>query len=97
MTELMQKNCRIKNGIVAKDAKEQNLRKILNYGHTIGHAVEHLSGYDLLHGEAIAIGIVAEAFFSYKLGFSSNEDFIKQRDIIKKINLPCTIPGEIKN
>ncbi|MBN2442766.1 MAG: 3-dehydroquinate synthase [Spirochaetales bacterium] len=97
MTDLMRKNCTIKNEIVAKDAKENNLRKILNYGHTIGHAIEHLSGYSLLHGEAIAVGIATEAFFSYKLGLSSHEDYIEQRNIIKKIHLPVTIPGEIKN
>ncbi len=51
----------VKVGVVAGDEREGGRRKILNFGHTIGHAIEHLSGYSLLHGEAIAIGMVAEA------------------------------------
>lgn len=97
ITELMKRNCKIKNDIVREDAKEQNIRKILNYGHTIGHAVEHLSGYRLLHGEAIAIGIVTEAFFSWKLGFCTQKDYARQYETIKKVNLPYKIPEEIDN
>ncbi|MBN2534727.1 MAG: 3-dehydroquinate synthase [Spirochaetales bacterium] len=97
ITGLMKRNCGIKNEIVREDEKEQNIRKILNYGHTIGHAVEHLSGYRLLHGEAIAIGIVVEAFFSWKLGFCSYEDFKTQYEIIRKMDLPYRIPAEITN
>ena len=51
----------VKVGVVALDEREGGRRRILNFGHTIGHAIEHLSGYSLLHGEAIAIGMVAEA------------------------------------
>jgi 3-dehydroquinate synthase len=52
---------RVKVEVVAGDEREGGRRKILNFGHTIGHAVEHLSGYEMLHGEAIAIGMVVEA------------------------------------
>ncbi len=51
----------VKVGVVAGDEREGGRRKILNFGHTIGHAIEHLSGYAILHGEAVAIGMVAEA------------------------------------
>jgi 3-dehydroquinate synthase len=95
ITAIMTKNCRIKNDIVAKDAKEQNLRKILNYGHTVGHAIEHLSGYSLFHGEAVAIGIAAEAYFSWKIGYLSESDYQKQLNLIKKTGLPLRIPDNI--
>jgi 3-dehydroquinate synthase len=97
VTELMKRNCKIKNDIVREDEKEQNIRKILNYGHTIGHAIEHLSGYRFLHGEAVAAGIVAEAFFSWKLGYSTREDYEQQYNIIKKTGLRCKIPNDITN
>lgn len=69
----------IKNEVVLKDPTEQNLRKILNYGHTLGHAVESyfLESEEhelLLHGEAIAIGMILEAYLSYKLSGLSKED-----------------------
>jgi len=96
ITKLMRMNCAIKNDIVSKDTRERNLRKILNYGHTVGHAIEHLSGYSLLHGEAVSIGIAVEAYFSYKLGFCSKEDYLKQIDLIKQIKLPSCIPDGIE-
>ena len=96
MTELLFRNCRVKNEVVAKDTKESNLRKILNYGHTIGHAVEHLSGYRLFHGEAVAIGMAAEAFFAHKLGFLQETDYSKQITLLKNMKLPVVLPGDIE-
>jgi 3-dehydroquinate synthase len=58
---LVRDSVAVKVGVVAGDEREGGRRKILNFGHTIGHAVEHLSGYALLHGDAVAIGMVAEA------------------------------------
>jgi len=70
--DLIHRSIEIKNEVVLKDPKENNLRKILNFGHTIGHAVEsfHLESSNketLTHGEAIAIGMICEAFISFKL------------------------------
>ncbi|MBN1698129.1 MAG: 3-dehydroquinate synthase [Spirochaetales bacterium] len=95
ITSLMTLNCRIKNDVVAKDAKENNLRKILNYGHTIGHAIEHLSGYSLLHGEAVATGIAAEAYLSLKCGYLSAPAYTEQISLIRDIGLPFSIPDNI--
>ena len=67
----------LKNSIVLKDLKERNIRKILNFGHTLGHAVEssYLSSKkELLHGEAIAIGMILESFLSYKVLRLSYDD-----------------------
>jgi 3-dehydroquinate synthase len=79
ITKLIHRSIAIKNEVVLEDPKEQNLRKILNFGHTIGHAVESyfLESKDkenLTHGEAIAIGMVAECFVSSELlGFPKNK------------------------
>ena len=71
-TELIYNSIKIKNEIVKNDPKEKNLRKILNFGHTLGHAIEsHFLGKKksktLLHGEAISIGMVLESYISYKI------------------------------
>ena len=68
-----------KNSIVLKDLKEKNIRKVLNFGHTLGHAVESSylgSKRELLHGEAIAIGMILESFLSYKILRLSYRDLI---------------------
>lgn len=72
ITNLIHRSIEIKNEVVTKDPKEKGLRKILNFGHTLGHAIESyfLESEDkqnLTHGEAIAIGMVTEAFISHKL------------------------------
>ncbi|MDG1227820.1 MAG: 3-dehydroquinate synthase [Polaribacter sp.] len=79
ISNLIQRSIEIKNEVVLQDPKEQNLRKILNFGHTLGHAIEsfYLESEDkenLTHGEAIAIGMVCESFMSYKLlGFPAEK------------------------
>ena len=67
----------------------------MNYGHTIGHAVEKLSNFDLLHGEAIAIGICAEAFLAYKNGICSEECFLEQKNIVESLGQETKIPEGI--
>ncbi|MDG1038413.1 MAG: 3-dehydroquinate synthase [Polaribacter sp.] len=79
ISNLIQRSIEIKNEVVLQDPREQNLRKILNFGHTLGHAIEsfYLESEDkenLTHGEAIAIGMVCESFMSYKLlGFPAEK------------------------
>jgi 3-dehydroquinate synthase len=67
--------CQIKNEVVAQDFHERGLRRILNFGHTVGHALELIEEYTLPHGEAVAIGMLAEGYISYKLGGLSKEEF----------------------
>ena len=67
--ELIRRSVTIKDEIVSQDPREQGLRKVLNFGHTIGHSIESLSimrGMALLHGEAVALGLVAELYLSVK-------------------------------
>ena len=73
LTEIAEKNVRIKGSVVEQDPQESGRRKILNYGHTIGHAVESASGFALLHGEAVAIGILAAGRIAEELGLLSPE------------------------
>lgn len=70
-TELVERNIRIKAGIVARDERESGVRKTLNFGHTIGHAIESVSEYQLLHGECIAIGMRVETMIAVALGMAS--------------------------
>ncbi|MBD1428384.1 3-dehydroquinate synthase [Sphingobacterium litopenaei] len=75
--DLIYKSVQIKNNVITQDPTEKGLRKILNFGHTIGHAIEGYSLYNdanpLLHGEAIAIGMICEAWMSYKFTGLSEE------------------------
>ena len=84
--------CEIKAAVVGEDETESGLRAILNFGHTIGHAIENISGYGkYLHGEAIAIGQVATAKLSSGLTGLSEEEAGRIRDLFKRAGLPTGI------
>ena len=88
--------CEIKAEVVSKDERESSLRAILNYGHTIGHAIETLTGYTTyLHGEAISIGMVYEAKLSNILGFLEKESLERIKNILKNLGLPTILPINI--
>lgn len=96
MQAILTRSCQAKAHIVSKDEKESGLRAILNYGHTIGHAVESLTGYRLVnHGEAVAIGMVAAAQIAVELGLWDQEAAIRQRQLIEKAGLPTDLPGNL--
>jgi 3-dehydroquinate synthase len=80
--EIIEKSLKIKRDVVEKDPKEKNLRKVLNFGHTIGHAVESYEMGRLLHGECVAIGMIP---------FSSKEVANRLIPVLKKYNLPYEI------
>ncbi len=65
---LVQRSIEIKVDVVSRDERESGVRKILNYGHTIAHAIEHVTGYGIAHGDAVAIGMVAEARLAERIG-----------------------------
>ena len=68
---LVQRSVEIKVDVVAQDERESGIRKILNFGHTIGHAIEQVTGYGVPHGHAVAIGMVAEAALAERLGIAA--------------------------
>ncbi|MBW2975805.1 3-dehydroquinate synthase [Candidatus Woesearchaeota archaeon] len=93
MISLIKRNCEIKAEAVEKDEKEAGLRKLLNYGHTVGHAVETLTNYKRYsHGEAVAIGMAVEGLIANKLGLLSQEELEEQNRLIKKAGLPIKLP-----
>jgi len=84
--------CKVKARVVSEDEREGGLRAILNFGHTIGHAVEAVGGYgELLHGEAISIGMVGAARLSVKRG-SPPEVYTETKRILQKFGLPVRLP-----
>jgi len=85
--------CEIKAEVVAADEKERDLRKTLNLGHTIGHAIETLSRYELAHGEAVAIGLVAETRMAEKLGVMPSADAAAVERLLADLGLPVRLPG----
>jgi 3-dehydroquinate synthase len=86
-------NCRIKGDIVEKDEKESCLRAILNFGHTIGHAVESMSDFKLLHGECVAVGIIGAYKMARYLGMVSEDTVSRVIKTVERIGLPVYIKG----
>lgn len=85
--------CAIKASIVEQDERENGLRAVLNYGHTMGHAVETLTGYTAYkHGEAVSIGMVQAARFSQAMGFADASDTEQIIDLLQKLRLPIEPP-----
>lgn len=90
---IISKSCAIKAEVVRKDEKEENLRAILNFGHTVGHAIEtstHYSTY--LHGEAIAIGMSCAAHISYKMGLIERSFIERLDNLCHLYHLPTALP-----
>jgi 3-dehydroquinate synthase len=88
-------NCKIKGSVVEADPVEKNQRRMLNYGHTVGHAVEAASGFKLLHGEAVAIGIIAAGLIEIEMGLSKPERLDKIRRIFEKLGMPVKLPPDL--
>lgn len=87
------RSCQAKAEVVSQDEKEAGLRAILNYGHTIGHAVESLTGYrSVNHGEAVAIGMVAAGVIAAELGYWDAALAERQNRLIERAGLPTTLP-----
>ncbi|HEX4904011.1 MAG TPA: 3-dehydroquinate synthase family protein [Acidimicrobiales bacterium] len=86
---------RVKADVVASDEREGDRRMILNYGHTLGHAIEAASRYELRHGEAIAIGLVFAAELAWRLGRIDRRRVDEHRHTVAAYDLPMHIPNEI--
>ncbi|MEC7987516.1 MAG: 3-dehydroquinate synthase [Myxococcota bacterium] len=93
--DIIRRSCEIKASVVEKDTLETGLRKILNFGHTLGHAIESLSqDWDkpLLHGEAVALGMLGEAHISVSMNRLSEEQFQTIERALRNTQLPIRIP-----
>lgn len=92
---IAENNCRIKYEVVMKDERESGLREILNLGHTVGRAIETVSNYRLLHGEALAIGMAAQVQLSARLGYMSEKEAERVIALYNRAGLSTEIPSYI--
>jgi 3-dehydroquinate synthase len=93
---ILTRSCQAKAAVVSQDEKEAGLRAILNYGHTIGHAVESLMHYrGVNHGEAVAIGMVVAGRMATALGYWAKDEEARQRGLIEKAGLPTAVPPQL--
>lgn len=90
LEEVVRKSCQIKKLVVEKDPTEQGDRALLNLGHTIGHAIEKYMDFKMVHGECVALGIVAAAYISWKKEMLSMEEYYEIRDMFVPFNLPIS-------
>jgi 3-dehydroquinate synthase len=96
LTRVVLASCADKARVVEQDERESDLRAILNFGHTIGHALESYTGYErFLHGEAVAIGMVKAGLISRDQGFCDERSLARIRDLISRCGLPAEIPPDI--
>jgi 3-dehydroquinate synthase len=95
MLELIVRSVEIKADVVARDEREGGVRKTLNFGHTLGHAIESESGYELLHGEAVAIGMVLESTLAEHLGVAEAGTTRRIREAVERAGLPTSRPPRL--
>ncbi len=97
LKELIYRSDMVKKNVVEKDPKELGDRALLNFGHTIGHAIEKASGFKLLHGECVALGCCAASHISYMHQLLSKEEYLEIRDMFVPFHLPITIDNMDEN
>jgi 3-dehydroquinate synthase len=93
MFSLIVRSIEIKADIVSRDEREEGLRQLLNFGHTIGHAVELVSGYSLLHGEAVAIGMALESELAEQIGLAQTGTAATVSNALHSAGLPTALPS----
>lgn len=91
LEEMIMRSCTVKKLVVEKDPTEQGDRALLNFGHTIGHAIEKYKNFTLSHGECVALGCVAAAFISWKHELLTMEEYYEIRDMFVPFNLPISV------
>lgn len=91
LEEMIMRSCTVKKLVVEKDPTEKGDRALLNFGHTIGHAIEKAMNFELVHGECITLGMVAAAYISWKHNWLSMEEYYEVRDMFVPFNLPISI------
>ncbi|MEJ7809924.1 MAG: 3-dehydroquinate synthase [Gemmatimonadaceae bacterium] len=96
VTALIARSIEIKADVVRRDEREGGLRKVLNFGHTLGHAIEAASGYALLHGEAVAIGMVLESELAERAGVADAGTAMRIREAVQRVGLPIDRPRAVE-
>lgn len=93
LQEMLIRSCTVKKMVVEKDPTEQGERALLNFGHTVGHAIEKAKNFELFHGECVALGVVAAAYISWKREMLSMEEYYEIRDMFVPFYLPISVDG----
>ncbi len=97
LMEILRRSCQAKVDVVSQDEKEAGLRAILNYGHTIGHAIESLTQYRTFnHGEGVGLGMMAVGHIAARLGLWSQDCCDRQYRLIRKVGLPVQLPANFE-
>lgn len=91
--KMIETSCRIKRQVVEKDPTEKGERALLNFGHTLGHALEKQMNFTLLHGQCVAVGYLMAAYISWKRELISTEEFFEIRDMNVGFDLPISFMG----
>ena len=89
-------SCAVKADVVGRDEREAGARALLNFGHTFGHAIEAESGYRLLHGEAVAVGMVMAFELSVALGLCAGAEVTRVRRHFETVGLPVALPADLR-
>ncbi len=92
LTKIIKRCCELKAEVIHKDEKEKSYRRILNYGHTIGHAIEKLTKYKISHGAAVSIGMIVEAEMAYHLKILDRISLIQLKLLLTNLGLPVELP-----
>lgn len=95
LLEILHQSIAIKNSVVEADPLEKGMRRILNFGHTIAHALETLLQYRIAHGEAVGIGLLIESYLSHRLGYLQEEEFKKIAEMLSSYGFSAGFPEEI--
>lgn len=93
LEEIIYKSCVIKGNVVEKDPIEKGDRMLLNFGHTLGHAIEKLSGFALYHGECVVLGMICALYISKKRGSITDAEYESAIRLFKDFNYPMTVSG----
>ena len=94
LCHMIKRSCEIKRDVVEKDPTEKGDRALLNFGHTIGHAIEKYMGFKLKHGECVALGTIASCYISYKREMLTTEENYEIRDMFVPFGLPISLPED---
>ncbi|MBR1524234.1 MAG: 3-dehydroquinate synthase [Lachnospiraceae bacterium] len=94
LSHMIKRSCEIKRDVVEQDPTEKGERALLNFGHTIGHAIEKYMDFKLRHGECVALGTIAACYISYKRQMLSTEENYEIRDMFVPFGLPITLPDD---
>ncbi|MCR5304487.1 MAG: 3-dehydroquinate synthase [Lachnospiraceae bacterium] len=93
--EVIRRSCLIKRQVVEEDPREKGVRAILNFGHTLGHSIEKLMGFSMLHGECVAVGCVAASYISMKRDMISSAEYEEIKELFRALSLPVAVPDEL--